>query len=73
MGQLTPDQQQEAAEWHVNDDLHRAKRIRVLETEMLNLYIQAGDPRMHEQITQVIEAALNEGAAAERYKEFYKS
>ena len=66
-------QQEEETEWQIQDNLKRSKRIRVLETELLKLYMKCGDLRMHEQITQVIEAALHEGASAERYKEFYKN
>lgn len=52
----------------IQDELYRSKRIRVLETEILKLFITHGDPRAMGQITEVLEAAMNEGAIAERYK-----
>jgi hypothetical protein len=52
----------------IEDELYRSKRIRVLETELLKLFIEHGDPRAMGQITEVLDAAMNEGAIAERYK-----
>jgi hypothetical protein len=57
----------------IHDELYRAKRIRACETELLKLYITCHDPRAFSAITDLIDAAMNEGALSERYKHFNDS
>lgn len=52
----------------IKGELHRVKRIRELETEILKSFIHYGDPRWQQSLLDLVAAAQFEGAMNERYK-----